>query len=357
MQELPKPRATYILIRGAYNKPGAEVTAATPAMLPPLSPRLPRNRLGLARWLVEPANPLTARVTVNRLWQSLFGVGLVRTTEDFGTQGELPSHPELLDWLATEFVRRDWDMKAMLRLLVTSSTYRQSSRLTPILHERDPENRLLARGPRYRLQAEFLRDQALAASGLLTSTIGGHSVRSYFPPGIYEQVVSAYVPPIYVEATGNDLYRRSLYTYWKRSVPNPTMLLFDAPFRETCTVRRGRTNTPLQALNLMNDPTYVEAARVLAQRMVREGGNTTPRRITCGFRCVLSRSPRAAELAILVAAHDRALDGFQKEPAAAAGLLKVGKSSADPTIKPEELAALTTVASTLLNLDEAVTKE
>lgn len=357
MQELPKPRATYILMRGAYNKPGAEVTAATPAMLPPLSPGLPRNRLGLARWLVDPANPLTARVTVNRLWQSLFGVGLVRTAEDFGTQGELPSHPELLDWLATEFVRRDWDMKAMLRLLVTSSTYRQSSRLTPILHERDPENRLLARGPRYRLQAEFLRDQALAASGLLASKIGGHSVHPYHPPGLYEQVVSSYVAPTYVLGTGDELYRRSLYTYWKRSVPNPTMLLFDAPFRETCTVRRGRTNTPLQALNLMNDPTYVEAARVLAQRMVREGGETTARRLTCGFRCVLSRSPHAAELAILVAAHDRALAGFQTEPAAATNLLKVGKSFADPTIKPAELAALTTVASTLLNLDEAVTKE
>jgi hypothetical protein len=202
-----------------------------------------------------------------------------------------------------------------------------------------------------------LRDQALAASGLLASKIGGHSVHPYHPPGLYEQVVSSFVAPTYVLGTGDDLYRRSLYTYWKRSVPNPTMLLFDAPFRETCTVRRGRTNTPLQALDLMNDPTYVEAARVLAQRMVREGGNTTPRRLTCGFQCVLSRSPHAAELAILVAAHDRALEGFQKEPAAAAGLLKVGKSSADPTIKPAELAALTTVASTLLNLDEAVTKE
>ncbi len=200
------------------------MTAGTPATLPPLSPGLPRNRLGLARWLVDPANPLPARVTVNRLWQSMFGVGLVRTTEDFGTQGELPSHPELLDWLATEFVRRDWDMKAMLRLLVTSSTYRQSSRLTPLLRDRDPENRLLARGPRYRLQAEFLRDQALAASGLLVSKIGGHSVRPYQPPGLYEQVVSAYVPPTYVLGTGTELYRRSLYTYWKRSVPNPTML-------------------------------------------------------------------------------------------------------------------------------------
>jgi len=328
-----------------------------PACLTPLPSPAAHDRLALARWLVDPANPLTARVTVNRLWQSLFGVGLVRTTEDFGTQGEMPSHPELLDWLATELIRRDWNMKAMLRLMVTSSTYRQSSRLTPLLHERDPENRLLARGPRYRLQAEFLRDQALVASGLLASKIGGRSVRPYHPPGLYEQVVSSFVAPTYVLGSGDELYRRSLYTYWKRSVPNPTLLLFDASFRETCTVRRARTNTPLQALDLMNDPTYVEAARVLAQRMVREGGDTTARRLTCGFRCVLSRSPHASELAILVAAHDRALSGFQTEPGAAANLLKVGKSSADPTIKPAELAALTTVASTLLNLDEAVTKE
>jgi hypothetical protein len=357
MQELPQPRRTFILVRGAYNKPGAEVTADTPATLPRLSSDLPRNRLGLARWLVDPANPLPARVMVNRLWQSLFGVGLVRTAEDFGTQGELPSHPELLDWLATELVRRDWDVKAMLRLLVTSSTYRQSSRLTPMLHERDPENRLLARGPRFRLQAEFLRDQALAASGLLVSKLGGPSVRPYFPPGIYEQVVSSYVAPTYVAGTGDDLYRRSLYTYWKRSVPNPTLLLFDAPFRETCTVRRTRTNTPLQALDLMNDPTYVEAARCLAQRMLREGGGTTAQQLTLGFQLVLTRKPHEAELAILVAAHDRALKEFQREPASAADLLKVGKSSVDPTIKPADLAALTTVASTLLNLDEAVTKE
>jgi hypothetical protein len=357
MKEMATPRATHILTRGAYDKPAAEVTAGMPAALRPLSPDLPRNRLGLARWLVDPTNPLPARVTVNRLWQSLFGVGLVRTTEDFGTQGELPSHPELLDWLATEFMRREWDMKALLRLLVTSSTYRQSSRLTPVLRDRDPENRLLARGARYRLQAEFLRDQALAASGLLVSKIGGRSVRPYQPPGLYEQVASALATPVYILGSGPDLYRRSLYTYWRRSVPNPTLLLFDAPSRETCTVRRPRTDTPLQALDLMNDPTYVEAARVLAQRMVREGGAAAAQRLAYGFRCVLSRSPRKPELDILVSAHLRALKEFQAAPAAAAKLLKVGNSSVDPTINSAELAALTTVASTLLNLDEAVTKQ
>jgi Protein of unknown function (DUF1553)/Protein of unknown function (DUF1549)/Planctomycete cytochrome C len=357
MQEMATPRETHILMRGAYDKPAAEVTAGVPAALPPLSPDLPCNRLGLARWLVDPTNPLPARVTVNRLWQSVFGSGLVRTTEDFGTQGELPSHPELLDWLATEFMRREWEMKALLRLLVTSSTYRQSSRLTTVLRDRDPENRLLARGARYRLQAEFLRDQALAASGLLVSKIGGRSVRPYQPPGLYEQVTSGLATPVYIPGSGSDLYRRSLYTYWRRSVPNPTLLLFDAPSRETCTVRRPRTDTPLQALDLMNDPTYVEAARALAQRMVREGGDAAAQRLAFGFRCVLSRSPRKPELDILVSAHLRALKEFQAAPVAAAKLLKVGNSSADPTIDPAELAALTTVASTLLNLDEAVTKQ
>ncbi len=357
MQEMPKPRPTYILVRGAYNKHGAQVTAGTPATLPPLASGLPRNRLGLARWLVDPANPLPARVTVNRLWQSLFGVGLVRTTEDFGTQGELPSHPELLDWLATEFHRRDWNVKSMLRLLVTSSTYRQSSRITPALLARDPENRLLARGPRFRLQAEFLRDQALAASGLLVSKIGGPSVKPYNPPGIYEQVVSAYVPPTYLVGARDQLYRRSLYTYWKRSVPNPTMSLFDASFRETCTVRRTRTNTPLQALDLMNDPTYVEAARCLAERMVREGGNSIARRIDLGFERVLCRRPHDSELAILTAAYERTLKEFEKDPDSAAQLLKVGNSVTDSVIPPVELAAMTSVASTLFNLDEAVTKE
>ncbi|MDZ4286352.1 MAG: DUF1553 domain-containing protein, partial [Prosthecobacter sp.] len=257
MAEMAKPRPTFILVRGAYDKPGEQVTANTPGVLSPMAADLPRNRLGLARWLVDPRNPLPARVTVNRLWQTVFGTGLVKTSEDFGAQGEAPSHPELLDWLAGEFIRGGWDVKAMMRLLVTSATYRQSSRLTPLLRERDPENRLLARGARFRLPAEFVRDQALAVSGLLAPEIGGPSVRPYHPPGLYEQVVATRFSMGYVQGTGDDLHRRSLYTYWKRSVPHPAMLAFDAPFREACTLRRPRTNTPLQALNLMNDPTYV----------------------------------------------------------------------------------------------------
>jgi hypothetical protein len=357
MDESSTPRPTHILIRGAYDKKGDEVIASTPAALPAMSPHLPSNRLGLAKWLVDPANPLTARVAVNRYWQSLFGVGLVRTAEDFGTQGEPPTHPELLDWLATEFVHSDWDIKALMHLLVTSSTYRQSSRLTPALSARDLDNRLLARGARFRLHAEFLRDQALAASGLLVPKLGGPSVKPYHPPGLYEQIVSGSSAKTYVVGKGDELYRRSLYTYWKRSVPNPAMLVFDVPFRETCTMRRSRTNTPLQALNLMNDPTYVEAAQFLAQRMVREGGDTAGKRISHGFRLVLVRPPNATELAILALAYERSLAEFRKDPQAAAGLLSVGDSPANTEIDQTLLAALTSVASTILNLDETVTKE
>jgi hypothetical protein len=357
MEELPQPRDTFILIRGEYNKPGEKVTAATPAVLPPMRDDLPRNRLGLAQWLVDPANPLPARVTMNRHWQLLFGTGLVRTAEDFGSQGEPPSHPELLDWLSAEFISSGWDVKAMLRLLVTSETYRQSSRLTPALQQRDPDNRLLARGPRFRLQGEFIRDQALAIGGLLTARIGGPSVKPYHPPGLYEQVTAGSGTNVYVPSKGDDLYRRSLYTYWKRSVPHPAMLMFDAPFREACTLRRPRTNTPLQALNLLNDPTYVEAARMLAQRMMLEGGDTPETRLKFGFRLALAREPRSLEIAVLKSAWERGLKDFQADTASAAELLKVGEAATDLRLDTAQLAAFTIVASTILNLDETVTKE
>ncbi len=357
MEELKEPRATFVLMRGAYDRPGAPVTAGTPAVLPALEEGLPRNRLGLARWLVSPQNPLTARVVVNRFWQQLFGTGLVRTSEDFGSQGEPPSHPELLDWLAVTFRESGWDVKGFLRLLVTSATYRQQSQLTPALRERDPENRLLTRGARHRLMGEFVRDQALAASGLLVPKLGGASVKPYHPPGLYEQITAGKGYNTYVAGKGDDLHRRSLYTYWKRSVPHPAMLLFDAPFRESCTLRRPRSNTPLQALNLMNDPTYVEAARWLAQRMMREGGDTTAARVTHGFRLLLARSPSQRELAVLSAAFERARTDFTRDPAAAKALLAVGEAATDAKLDAVDLAALTTVASTLLNLDEVVTKE
>jgi hypothetical protein len=248
-------------------------------------------------------------------------------------------------------------VKHMMRLMVTSATYRQQSRLTPLLRERDPENRLLARGPRFRLPAEGVRDQALAASGLLVEKIGGPSVKPYHPPGLYEQITAGSGTNVYVPGKGDDLHRRSLYTYWKRSVPNPAMLLFDAPFRESCTLRRPRSNTPLQALDLMNDPTYVEAARLLAQRMLQEGGATVDAQLTHGFRLLLARRPRPAEMAVLRAAYERARADFENDAAGAQALLTVGEAKTAPQWSPVELAAFTAVASTMLNLDEVITKE
>ncbi|MGE0758176.1 MAG: DUF1553 domain-containing protein, partial [Pirellulaceae bacterium] len=356
MEEMANPRPTFILIRGAYDKPGQPVTADTPAVLPPLAADQPRNRLGLARWLVDARNPLPARVTVNRLWQHVFGAGLVVTSEDFGSQGARPSHPELLDWLAGEFVRSGWDVKQLLKAMVTSATYRQQSRVRESLRERDPENRLLARSPRFRLQAELVRDQALAASGLLTPHIGGPSVKPYHPPGLYEQVTAGSGNNVYVPDRGDGLRRRSLYTYWKRSVPHPAMLVFDVPFRETCTLRRARTNTPLQALNLMNDPTYVEAARFLAQRMCQEGGDRAESRLVYGFRLLLARRPHADELSVLQQGLERARRDFQQDPDAVRELLAVGAAGYDTRLDATELAAYTSVACTLLNLDEAMNR-
>lgn len=357
MEELPEPRVTHILMRGEYSRPGDTVTATTPASLPAMSADLPRNRLGLAQWLVDRGNPLTARVFVNRQWQSLFGRGLVETAEDFGTQGSAPSHPELLDWLAVEFMESGWDIKHMLRLMACSATYRQSSYVTSELLNIDPANRLLARGPRFRLQAEFLRDQALFASGLLVPTIGGPSVKPYHPAGLYEQVTSGSGTDTYVPGSGDDLYRRSIYTYWKRSVPHPAMLAFDAPFRESCTLRRPRTNTPLQALNLLNDPTYVEAARFLADRMLTESGTELESQLDYGFRLVLARPPLPAELSLLANGYRRSLREFETDPAAADQLLNVGARRSPGHLSATQLAAMTVVASSILNLDETVTRE
>jgi hypothetical protein len=357
MSERAKPKDTFILMRGAYDQRGEKVSAATPAVLPPMAKDLPANRLGLARWLTSPEHPLTARVTVNRLWQSVFGTGLVRTSEDFGSQGEAPSHPELLDWLAGEFVRSGWDVQHLQRLMLTSSTYQQSSRATPALLDADPENRLLARGPRFRMNAEFVRDQALAAAGLLSEKVGGKSVKPYHPPGLYELVTAGNGTKTWTQDTGEGLHRRSLYTYWKRSVPHPAMLAFDAPGREICTVRRTRSNTPLQALNLMNDPTYVEAARYLALRMIKSAP-TAPEQIQHGCHILLARDASAAELGVLNRAYDRARADFAADPKAAIGLLKTGETTPEQeAVDPAVLAAMTNVASTMLCLDETVTKE
>jgi len=357
MEEQKEMRPTFILMRGAYDKPGEKVTAATPGVLPALAADLPSNRLGLAKWLVSRENPLTARVIVNRFWQHFFGTGLVRTSEDFGSQGDPPSHPELLDWLAVTFQESGWDVKKLVKLIVTSETYQQSSRHSS--DQSDLSNQWLSRGPRHRLSAEVIRDQALAASGLLVEKIGGPSVKPYHPPGLYEQVVAQRDNPkaTYQQGSGDDLHRRSLYTYWKRSVPHPGMLLFDAPFRETCALRRSRSNTPLQALNLMNDPTYVEAARFLAQRMIKEGGTSIESRLTHGFRLLLGRNPSPEELQVLTTAVERSIKDFTKDVEAAKQLLTFGEAKTDDKLSAAELAAYTTVASTLINLDETITKE
>ena len=357
MEEQKEMRPTYILMRGAYDKPGEKVAAATPGVLPALAADLPRNRLGLAKWLVSRENPLTARVIVNRFWQHFFGTGLVRTSEDFGSQGEPPSHPELLDWLAVTFQESGWDLKKLVKMIVTSETYQQSSRHPS--DQSDLSNQWLSRGPRHRLSAEVIRDQALAASGLLVEKIGGPSVKPYHPPGLYEQVVAQRDNPkaTYQQGSGDDLHRRSHYTYWKRSVPHPGMLLFDAPFRETCALRRSRSNTPLQALNLLNDPTYVEAARFLAQRMIKEGGTSIESRLTHGFRLLLGRKPSSQEIQVLAAAVERSIKDFTKDAEAAKQLLSFGEAKTDDKLSPAELAAYTTVASTLINLDETITKE
>ncbi|MFN7999048.1 MAG: DUF1553 domain-containing protein [Bryobacteraceae bacterium] len=359
MEEMDKPWDTFILGRGDYRNHGEKVTPAVPAMLPPLPADLPANRLGLAKWLVSPSNPLTARVAVNRYWQMYFGHGIVKTAEDFGSQGEAPVHPELLDWLATEFVRTGWDIRAMQRLIVTSAAYRQDSRVSPDLLEKDPENRLLARGPRFRLPAEVVRDNALAVSGLLDNRLGGPSVYPYQPKGLWEEMAfgDVYSAQTYVQSHGADLYRRSMYTFWKRTVPPASLSAFDAPDREKCTARRTLTNTPLQALVLLNDPTYIEAARLLAQRMLEQGGKDASSRINYGFRLVTARKPDANEVRVLKDIERQELAQYRRDGEAAHKLIQVGESPAAPKLDQSELAAWTTVASTILNLDEAITKE
>ena len=358
MADMPQPRDTFVLIRGAYDKKGEKVTPGVPAAIAPFPADAPRNRLGLARWLVDPANPLTARVTVNRFWQQYFGTGIVKTAQDFGAQGAWPTHPELLDYLATEFIGTGWDVKRLQRLIVTSHTYRQSSRSTPEMRQRDVANELLARGPRFRLDAEVIRDSALAAGGLLVEQIGGPSVRPYQPDGLWPAVAfvgsntSDYKPD-----EGSGLYRRSLYTFWKRTSPPPSLVTFDAPSRETCTVRRLRTNTPLQALVLMNDVQYVEAARRLAERAMTEAGPAPADRAALAFRLCTARLPVADELIVLVGVYEKQLAGFQADVEAANKLLAVGRSKRNESLPAPELAAWTMTANLILNLDETVTKE
>ena len=317
MQEQDKPRDTFLLLRGQYDQHGEKMTTGTPAVLPPLPANVPPNRLALAEWLVAPTHPLTSRVQVNRLWQMLFGTGIVKTCENFGLQGELPSHPELLDYLATEFIRTKWDMKQMVRLMVTSATYRQSADVTPAMRERDPENRLLAHAPRFRLPAEMLRDQALAVSGLLVEHLGGPSVKTYQPAGLWEEIAIGgnFTEQKYVQDHGDKLYRRTMYTFWKRSCPPPSLQTLDAPEREFCIVRRSVTNTPLQSLVLMNDPVYVESSRKFAERILLEGGSSDAARLVWAFRMLTARVPTGAELSVPAIRPEQATDRIPRRQA------------------------------------------
>jgi mono/diheme cytochrome c family protein len=355
MQEMTPRRPAFRLIRGAYDNPGERVTPSVPSVLPPLGAHEEKNRLAFARWLVDPAHPLTARVTVNRFWQMYFGAGLVKSPENFGTQGEYPSHPELLDWLATAFIDSGWDVKAMQRAIVTSATYRQSSKVTPALLEKDPENRLLARGARLRLPAQTIRDQALLVAGLLVEKTGGPSVMPYQPAGIWADQGELGLE--YRQSKGDDFYRRSLYTFWKRTAGPPAMTMFGASTRETCIVRQNRTNTPLQALNLMNDVTYVEAARRLAERMMTEGGKTPEERVGFAYRLATAKQPTPQAQKILIGGLYRHRERYRADRPAALELVKVGERSRDETLDVAELASYTMVANLILNLDATITKE
>jgi hypothetical protein len=362
MEEMKEPKPAYVLKRGNYDQHGDRVTADTPGALPPLkapvvddpgSPRRSPNRLDLARWLTRPDHPLTARVTVNRLWQQMFGRGIVETADNFGSTGSGPTHPELLDWLAADFVEHGWDVKRLLKQIALSATYRQSAKVTPELLAEDPDNHLLARMPARRLTAEMLRDQALFASGLLVEKQGGPSVYPYQPDGLWDEAMGR---PAYPRSKGPDLYRRTLYTFWKRTAPPPTSTAFDAADRSVCTARRQSTSTPLQALALLNDPQIVETARFLGQRMLKEGGPTRAEQAAWAFRVVATRAATDRERAILAKLYDEEAAVFAADPKAAEKLLAVGDSKPDATLKPAELAAATYVALTILNHDAAVVR-
>ena len=358
-RERKNPRVAHFLNRGEYDKPGPKVERGTPSVLPPMPKGAAMNRLGLAKWLTQKSHPLTARVTVNRLWQQAFGTGLVKTSEDFGSQGEPPSHPKLLDWLAVDFQENNWDVKRLMKQMVMSATYRQNSNVTPEIIKRDPENRLYARGPRYRLDAEMLRDQALAVSGLLVNQLGGPSVKPPQPEGLWFAVAftTSNTAKFKKDVGANKIYRRSLYTFYKRTSPPPSMTTFDAPSREACVVRRERTNTPLQALLLMNDPQYVEAARFFAQRMMAEGGKTPEEQIAWSFKTATSRPISKRNQEVLLKAFHTFHTAFKKDPESAKKLIEVGETANGEDVNAVELATRTMLANILFNLDEFVTKE
>jgi len=357
MQEKNSEAMAYVLYRGEYDKRRDPVKPTTPASLPPMPPGVPKTRLGLAEWLLRPDHPLTARVTVNRFWQELFGNGIVRTAGDFGIAGELPTHPELLDWLAVEFRESGWDVRKFFKMMVMSATYRQAAVNIPEKLEKDAQNRNLSRGPRYRMDAEMVRDNALAVSDLLVRQLGGPSVRPYQPEGVWEAVAMIGSDTRdYKRDSGANLYRRSMYTFWKRAAPPASMEIFNAPNRETCAVRRERTNTPLQALVTLNDPQFVEAARHLATHALKEGGTTAESRIDFLARRLVSRPFRPEEVAVVNASLEDLQSFYKAHPEDAKKLIAVGESKPDSALDPPTLAAWTMLANQLLNLDEVLNK-
>jgi hypothetical protein len=349
MQEMPKPKRNFVLIRGNYDAHGEEVFPNTPESILVFPKELPRNRYGLAQWLTNKDHPLTARVAVNRFWQNFFGVGIVKTSEDFGNQGEFPSHLELLDWLAIRFRESGWNVKELNKLIVMSATYRQDSRVTPEVREKDPDNRLLARGPAFRLSAEMIRDNALAASDLLNREIGGKSVKPYQPEGLWQINNTNYVPD-----TGMAVYRRSLYVLVKRTVPHPTLATFDGSSRSYCIVRRQKTNTPLQALVTLNDPTFVEAARALGEQMAKESDGR--KAITNTYLKLTGRTPSPKEVDLLLDLQKNQLKKFNLHPEKAKGWINTGQYKVEKDLDSSLIAANAVVASTIINSDAALTK-
>ncbi|MEZ4811127.1 MAG: PSD1 and planctomycete cytochrome C domain-containing protein [Allomuricauda sp.] len=358
MQDMPQPRQTFVLNRGVYDQPTEQVFPSTPEAILPFPEDFPKNRLGLAQWLFHKDNPLTARVAVNRIWQKMFGKGLVETSYDFGNQGALPSHPELLDFLAIKFQSEGWDIKQIIKFMVMSATYQQSSEISKEMKERDPENIYLARAPRLRLSAEMIRDQALKVSGLLNTEVGGPSVKPYQPEGIWEETTGGGggSTATYVLSQGKDLYRKSLYTFWKRTVPPPSMMTFDASSRDLCTVKRQETNTPLQALVLLNDPQLIEAARALALKTMEEVGSQPKEQISYIFQCGTSRVPNDEEIGVLYSFYQDALDKISEGKIAPDEYLAIGVSVPKDNISPEKLTALALTAQTILNLDETISR-
>jgi hypothetical protein len=350
MAEMPQPRKTHLLRRGVYDAPGPQVHPGVPGSVLPYPKGAPRNRLGLARWLLHPEHPLTARVAVNRYWQMYFGVGLHRESNNFGNQGGLPSHPELLDWLAVTFRESGWNVKALQKLIVQSAAYRQASHATRQQRQQDPENVLLGRGPAFRLTAEMVRDNALAASGLLVLKVGGPSVKPYQPEGLWAVNNAVYQPD-----HGENLYRRSLYTFWKRTNPPPSMNTFDAPSRSYCVVRRQQTSTPLQALVLLNDPQFVEAARAVAAKAFRKYAKTEER-LVYTYRLLTARKPSAVEVTVLTKLYEREYEKFRKYPGKMKGWLNAGEYTGNPVTNPAALAAGAVAASTILNSDAFITR-